>query len=85
MLTAAAADGLLEGSLTCAGISLADGEALDGRLRGGNCRRRVATRDTVAFSSGRRRLQSDDFVIIDYIIYYETVEHAADAEKRRFP
>jgi hypothetical protein len=80
----AAADGLLEGSLTCAGISLADAEANANVFAAA-----IASvygvhpdRVTVTFSSGRRRLQSDDFVDVHYIIYYESVGDAADAEKK---
>ena len=69
------------------GISLADAESLEGVYAAA-----IADvygvhpdRVTVTFSSGRRRLQSDDFVIVDYIIYYETVEHAADAERKAVP
>ena len=80
MLTAAA-DGLLEGSLTCAGIALADAEAFADIFAAA-----IADvygvhpdRVTVTFSSGRRRLQSGSDVDVYYEVRYETEEKAEAA------
>ena len=73
-------DGALEGSMTCAGISLADAESNAGVYASAvaDVYDVQANRVTVTFSSGRRRLQSGS-VVVDYTILYATMADATAA------
>ena len=67
----------LEGSMTCAGISLADAESNAGVYASAvaDVYDVQANRVTVTFSSGRRRLQSGS-IVVDYTILYATMADA---------
>merc|ERR1712138_49354 len=71
----------VEGSFTCAGITLADAEAHAPVYAAAVAKvyNVDASKVIVTFSSGRRRLQSGSDVVIDYTILYDSPAAAAAA------